>query len=146
MTLTITTVSSYIGGVVGTAALVFIAAFLLLLVNMMIKGEASYMQLARVSLFSYFPAAIGALLTGILMRLNDAQTLQDVTLSAAVFLTEKKGLLFNIAQAVNPFSIWSLVLMVVGTAVVTMRSKAAVAAWVVPGWLLFSVLSGFLQK
>ncbi len=136
--------SSYVGVLFGAAFTVFFGAVLLLLLNLIVRGEAKYMQLVKVTTLAYVPAVISSVISGILARVTDAQSMQDIAISAGVFFTEKTGFVYHLANILNPFAIWGLVLMVIGSAVMMKRSVSTVAWWIVIVWVAFQLVGASL--
>jgi len=122
---------------------VFLGALVLMIVNLFIRGNATYMQLAKVALLAYVPWLISGLISGILIRTMDVASPYDVMLNATVLLAEKRGILFQLLSLVDPFRIWMLVLAIIGTAVVAGKSKKSVWPWLTAIWLLVSFFSIF---
>lgn len=139
-----TNLFSYITAPLAVAIMMFFVALLLLLVNLFVRGEATYMQLVKVSLFSSVPSVISGLLTGILIRTTGAESLQDVQLSLGAFIPDKQGIVYQLANIVNPFGIWALILMIIGTAVMARKSRASISIWIIIGWLLFALVGVLL--
>lgn len=137
-------VTSYVFAVIMPVMMVFLGGLLLMLVNLFIRGEAKYMQLVNVSAYSSLPSAIGGLLTGLLMWTSNVQSVTEVSLSLGALVADKSSALFKMASILNPFSIWGLVLMIIGMTVMSKRPRKLVAAWIVVGWLLISIGSSFL--
>jgi hypothetical protein len=136
-------ISSYVGGGISVVAMLFIGALLLLLVNLIVRGEAKYMQLVKVILFSSVPTMLQGLVIGALARSTEATSVKDIALNAGALFSEKSGFMYQLATLLDPFVIWGIVLMVMGTAIMARKPKATVAVWIVGGWLLFAIL-GFL--
>ncbi|ASS76597.1 hypothetical protein CIG75_17585 [Tumebacillus algifaecis] len=132
---------TYFSGTLGVIVTMFLGGLLLLLVNLFVRGEATYMQLSKVALYSYIPSVIGIVLTGIIAYATGATSLYDVSLSAGAFVSDKSSMAFVIAQIINPFSLWSLALMIIGTAVMTRKSRGSVALWIVIGWTIVTFLT-----
>lgn len=129
---------------VGGAALamvvgIFITGLLLLLVNLIVRGEATYWQLVKVSVYAGIPGWLSLLLGGLLAMTTGASSVADLTISAAVLLEQKEGLLYGIMSLINPFSLWGLALMVIGTAVMGRRPASSVAMWIIGGWIVISL-------
>jgi hypothetical protein len=137
---------SYVTGAISVVLTMFVGGLLLLLVNLIVRGEATYMQLSKVALFSYIPVAISALLTGIISFATGATTVYDVMLNAGAFVEDKSSMLFVLASMINPFSIWSLLLLIIGTEVMTRKSRGSVATWIVIGWLIITFLTALSAK
>lgn len=137
-------VSAYVGAFLGPVLGMFFIGLLLLLVNLFVRGEAKYMQLAKVALYSSVPGLVGGLLTGLLVRVTGTTNVYDVMLNASAFAETKMGFTWGLLSMLDPFRIWGLVLMVIGVAVMAQRPAGKVAPWVVGGWLLFSLLGVLL--
>ncbi|ARU61383.1 hypothetical protein CBW65_10500 [Tumebacillus avium] len=131
----------YVTAALSMVLTMFVGGLLLLLVNLFVRGEATYMQLAKVALFSYIPTVIGVLLTGIIAFATGATTMYDVSLTAGAFVSDKSSMLFVLGQMINPFAIWSLVLVIIGTSVMTRKGRGSVAPWIVIGWAIFTFLT-----
>lgn len=127
------------GAAFAMAVSIFISGLLLLIVNLIIRGEATYWQLVKVAVYSGIPGWLSLLVSGLLAMTTSANSVLDLTISAAVLLERKEGLLYGIMSLLNPFSLWSLALMVVGTAVMSRRASSSVAAWIVGGWIVISL-------
>jgi hypothetical protein len=136
---TIAVYTSLIMTPVMVAAMTFITALLLLLVNLIARGEAKYMDLVKVSVLSSIPTVINGILTGILVRTSDASNVNELVLSLGAFMEQKEGIAFGLANLVNPFGLWGLALMVIGTAVMARRSMKSVGIWIVAGYIIISL-------
>ncbi|HEX7056244.1 MAG TPA: YIP1 family protein [Bacilli bacterium] len=136
--------TSYITTPVITIVVVLLGALLLLFVNMIVRGEAKYGQLVTVYLYANVPVMIETILSGILARVTDADSVKDITLSAAAMLPDKTGLTFELTKLLNPFSIFALILVVIGTAVMARKPRGSVAVWIVGGWLVFKIISALV--
>ncbi|HZG58616.1 YIP1 family protein [Paenibacillus sp.] len=122
------------------AFLMFFIGLLLYLMNLIVRGEGTYMQMSKVALYGMIPGLLGGLLTAALATGLGAERLTDVTLTAGAFFAEKSGFLFTLASAVlNPFALWGLAVTVVGAAVMSRRPVRSVAPWIVGAWLLVSL-------
>ncbi|MGZ4032795.1 MAG: YIP1 family protein [Tumebacillaceae bacterium] len=117
----------------------FILGLLLLLINALVGGEATYMQLSKVALYSGLPATLGSLLLGLIVRLTGAANLGS-SISLGLFFSEKSGWAYQLASIIDPFALFGLVLVIIGTTVMTRRPRAKVAMWILIGWGLGKVL------
>lgn len=127
------------------AAGIFIMALLFMLLNLIVRGEAKYMQLVTLAGYAALPGMVGGLITGVMLFVSDAKSLTDVTLSLGAFVTEKTGVMYHLLSLANPFGIWELALYVVGAAVMMNRPRKTVGLWIVGIWLIFSVGSALLM-
>jgi hypothetical protein len=136
--------TTYVVGGISAAVMVFITGLLLLLVNLLVRGDAKYMQLVKVALFSSVPSVLQGIVIGTLARVTEATSAKDIALNAGVLFTEKKGLLYHLASMLDPFILWGIVLMVIGTAVMARKPRSSVAVWIVGGWIVFSLVGYFI--
>jgi len=136
---TVAVVSSMVMTPIMIAAGVFITGLLLMLVNLIVRGEAKYMGLVKVAILSSIPSLIHSLITGVLARTADVSNINELTISLGAFLEQKSGFLFGLASIVNPFGIWSLAIMVIGTAVMARKRTSTVAIWIIGGYLLINI-------
>jgi hypothetical protein len=141
LAITAAEIGGFAGAILAPVLTMFLGGLLLMLVNLFVRGEGKYMQLSKVVLFSTVPGVIGGLLTGVLARLTGATSPYDVAINAGVFFTDKKGWGYALASLVDPFAIWGLVLLIIGTAVVARRSRGNVALWIIIGWLVIRIIS-----
>jgi hypothetical protein len=139
-------VGAYVGAVVGTPVQIFVGALLLLLLNLIVTGEATYKQLVKVVLFSKVPVMISLLITGILARATNATSLFDIGLNAGSFVEDKTSILYGVLALIDPFAIWGLVLLIIGTAVMTERSRGKIAAWIVSVWVVISLITALANS
>lgn len=133
-------ITGYVGAAFSVVIIAFLVGLLLMFINMLINGEAKYMQLVKVALYSSIPTMISGLLTAIMLRVTNAQSVKDVSLSAAALLSERKGILFSFLNLLNPFSIWGMVLMIIGTTVMTGRPASRVIPFILIGWIIMGML------
>lgn len=129
---------SYVGGSVTVIISVFFMALLFLLLNLIVRGEAKYMQLVSLSALAALPGLAGGLLTTILALTMKAQSLNDMALNLGAFIADKSSTLFKLLSVIDPFSIWSLILYIIGASVLMNRPRNKVAIWIVIVWALFS--------
>lgn len=144
-TLQMSKVSALVVTPLVTVGMLFVVGLLLMLLNLIIRGEAKYMQLVTVASFGAIPGILGGLLTGIMVRTMDVQSASDITLSLGALVSDKSSQLYHILSLLNPFSIWGLVLYVLGAAVMMNRPRKKIAIWVVGTWLVFSIGSLLLM-
>lgn len=129
---------SYVVVVITSVATLFISGLLFLLLNLVVRGEAKYMQLVTVAAFASLPGMIDGVLTAILLKVTNAQAISDISISLGAFVQDKGSDLFRVLSVINPFSIWTLVLYIIGAAVMMNRPKKQVAIWIVLAWLVLS--------
>ncbi|MNZ82262.1 hypothetical protein D3C78_1009560 [compost metagenome] len=103
------------------------------------------MQFVTIAAFAALPGMIGGILTGILLNVADAKALTDVTISLGTLIQDKGSLLYKALSLINPFSIWTLVLYIIGSSVMMNRPKKKVGVWIVIFWFIFSFGASLLS-
>lgn len=141
---TITTVTGAIGVLIGVVISIFVGGLLLLLINLIVRGEAKYMQLVKVAMFASVPGLLLGLLQSIMIRFMDPADALSLNFSLGAFVDPSSGFLFGLANLINPFVIWGLAIMVIGTAVMGRRPVKQVASWLIAGWLLLRLVGIWL--
>lgn len=139
----LTSAMSYVGVTVGTIFMIFFVALLLVLLNLVVRGEGKYLQFVNVAAFANLPTIIGSLLTAVLLVVMDAHSLSDVTLSLGALVEDKTGTMYRVLSLINPFTIWGLYLYIVGTATMMKCSRKKIAIWIVVVWLIYSFITVF---
>ncbi|RRJ63787.1 YIP1 family protein [Paenibacillus oralis] len=139
-----TQVTSYVSVGVMSVAMIFVMALLLLLLNLIVRGEGKYMQFVSVASYAALPGIVGGLITGILIRVLDVQSVTDMSLSLGAFVADKSSQLYKLLSILDPFSIWSLILYVIGSAVMMQRPRKTIAIWITAVWLIFTLGSVLL--
>lgn len=122
-----------------------IVAGVLLLAFRMMAGEGTFKQAFSVTLYSQFPQVIhGLITTVIIMTKSSVQPDQMNTLlkSNLGFLVDPKQQMvpFALLSSLDLFTIWTLVLLIIGFACVSRFSKAKSAAIVISLWIVTVVV------
>jgi hypothetical protein len=137
---------SYVGFVVGPLIFAAIVAGVLLVsLNFMLGGHASFGSLYSLYFFTALPSAIKILLaTGLLLLGAGTDTFQiknPVGSNPAYYMagSSVSPVVLAIASWVDVFLIWQIVLLVIGCAVVAKVSRGKAAA-VVGSWVFLGVL------
>lgn len=133
--------TAYVMAIIVPVILAFITGLLLMLLNLVVRGEGKYMQFVSVAALSAMPGVVGSIIASVVARAAGAQSMTDVSLSLGAFITDKSSALYHWLSIINPFSLWSLFLYVVGASVMMKRPRKTVGTWIVIAWLLLSVVS-----
>lgn len=121
------------------AFMVFLSGLVYLLLNLIVRGEAKYMQLVTMVTFAMLPSTIGGLITAILVYTTGAASLTEISLSLGALVADKESMLYHLLSIVNPFSLWGLALYVVGSSVMMNRPRKTVGIWIIGVWLIISL-------
>jgi hypothetical protein len=122
----------------------FFLGLVLLLLNLIVRGEATYMQLAKVSLFSLIPNMISSIIIGIMSRNSDMESANDALFSMGALFEEREGFIFGLANIIDPFSLWSLAIIIIGASVMCRRPMRTVGIWISGVWLVIQLIFALL--
>jgi len=137
-------VFAYCAPVVSLIILLIIAGILLLAFRVM-GGEGNFTQALSVTCYSWMPGVIKSVLITIIIAVRNvpATELPTVLRSNLAFLVPLKEnpLLFSLLSKLDVFTIWLVILLVIGFAFVSGFSKAKSAAIIISLWLVATLLS-----
>ena len=122
-----------------------IIAGVLLLAHRLFGGEGNFKQAFSTVLYSWIPNTISGIVTGIVAVARgeiDPTTMQTLVKSNPAFLVDMKEqpILFAMLSSLDVFTIWTLILLIIGFATLSRLSKAKSAVIVVSLWLLTVVV------
>lgn len=132
-----------VGGSVSIIVMPFVSwlvvSLLVKFFNMFVGDEAKFKQLYAVSVITSFPMLLGAALRSIIVMGSPAENFATVTTSAALALPKgSTGPLFAVLTLVDPFYIWSFVLLAMGSALVMKTSVKKTGIFVAVLWALYA--------
>jgi len=141
------------GSPVFTLVIFGIIAGVLLLAFRMFGGEGNFKQAFSITLYAWIPMLIKGILATIVLTTRDNITmidLQNPVRSNLAFLIDFKTQPFTFAllSSIDVFTIWALVLFIIGFSVMSRLSRAKSAVIVLSFWavmLLFKVAGAALQ-
>jgi hypothetical protein len=137
-------VFAYCSPVISAIFLLIIAGVVLLAFRVM-GGEGNFRQAFSVTCYAWMPSVIkGIILSAILATRNVSVTeIASLMRSNLAFLVPMKEnpLLFALLAKLDIFSIWMIILMIIGFAYVSRFSKAKSAAVVISLWVVATLLS-----
>jgi hypothetical protein len=148
MTKTMGRIFGYIGPLFGIIAWLVVAGVLFLAFRMF-GGEGTFGQAFAITLYSWVPLTISGLIMSIVAYARGSFnpiTAATLVKSNPAFLVDMKEhpALFSLLSALDLFTIWTIVLLVIGFAVMSRFSKAKSAMIVVSLWVAaVLVKSGF---
>ena len=123
-----------------------IVAGVLLLACRLFGGEGTYKQAFSATLYAWMPMVLAGILGTVVVMarggLIDPATMQTLVKSNPAFLVDMKEqpILFSLLSSLDIFTIWMLVLMIIGFAALSRLSKAKVAVMVIALWLVTVVI------
>lgn len=147
-------VAKFIGPVITIIVLLIVAGVLLLGVRVM-GGDGDFKQAFSVTCYAWLPNLIQALVLTIVVLAKGAtainpQTFPTMVRSSPAFLVDMKTqpMAFALLSSLDIFTIWVVILLIIGFAYVGRISKAKSAAIVISLWfvtVLFKLIPAALQ-
>lgn len=113
--------------------------------NLFVGNDAPFKNLYAVSVLSSVPTVLATALRSIMVAFSPAESYASVTTSAAVVLPKgTTGYLFAFLSTIDPFYIWSLVLLAIGGAYVlkTDTKKTGILVFVI--WVVMACITTLL--
>jgi hypothetical protein len=136
-----------IAGLFSPAIMCLLYAGLLKLFNLFAGEPAPFRQFFAITVYSYFPIIFAAVIATIMILMSPATHLEEVSTSLyLLFPPGSKGFAANIARQIDPFFLWSLVLMALGSSVISRARFKSYAIFLGVLWLLFAVGSAMLGQ
>ncbi len=140
------------GALVGTILampMVWLAqAGILALYNQFSVGEARFKQLLAVAIFSGVPSIIKSVIsTGLIKTMGYKAALQ-VSTSLALFLgtASQTSFLYRLLGQIELFSIWGLVLLILGSSLAMKKKVKGLAIYLATIWLIYVVVMTLVVK
>jgi len=145
MTAGIMRISTFLSPVLVLLALLVVSAILLVSFRAM-GGEGDFRAAFAVTVYAWFPRVIKGLLGLIVLMSRQSISmleLQNPLMSNLGFLFDPrtKPLQFALASSIDIFTIWSVILLVIGFAAMARVSRAKSAAIVVGWWIVVNLVS-----
>ncbi len=137
-----------IGTIVTMPLLWLIQAAVLAIYNQFSVGEAHFKQLFAVAVFAGVPAIIKTVIsTGLIKAIGYKAALQLNT-SLALFMgtADQTGFLYRFLGKFDLFSIWGLVLLILGGAIAMKKKVGGLAVYGGVIWLLYALVLALLVK
>lgn len=137
-----------IGTVLAMPMVWLFEAAILALYNQFSVGEARFKQLLAVAIFAGVPSIIKAVIsTGLIKTMGYKAALQ-VSTSLAVFLgtANQTSFLYRLLGQIDLFSIWGLVLLILGGSLAMKKRVGGLAVYSGTIWLVYVVVMALLVK
>jgi hypothetical protein len=120
-------------------------AGILLLAHRLFGGEGNYKQALSTTLYSWIPYAIAGLVLAVVAFFRetiDASSMATLVKSNPGFLVDPKenAVAFAALSSLDIFTIWTLILLIIGFSTISKVSRAKSAAIVIPLWLVVVVI------
>ncbi|MCG8401036.1 MAG: YIP1 family protein [Firmicutes bacterium] len=145
MATTLTVVVTLLGSVLAPLILWLIMAGLLKLYNAFAGEKAPFQTLFAVTVYAYLPVMLGSIIKTALIMTSPAQNFQKISTSLALLLPgDQMDRLYMVLMQVDPFFIWGVVLLAVGSSVVMKVAPVKTGAYVGALWLVYVLGVGLL--
>lgn len=133
-------VFAYASPLIGLGVLALIAAVLLLAFRVM-GGEGTFKQAFSVTLYSQMPMVVKGIIITVVALMREgiaADEMANLIRSNPAFLVDAKRqtVLYSLLSSLDIFTVWTLILCVIGFAFVSKFSKAKSAAIVISLWIV----------
>lgn len=141
---TATVVAIVVGLVLGPLIMWLIMAGLLKLFNAFTGEKASFGTLFAVAVYAYLPLMLAMIIRSILYMNSPAQDYHKISTGLTLLFPGVEGKLYNIIAQIDPFSIWGLVLLAVGSSVAMRLPTAKTGAYIGVLWIICVLAIGLL--
>lgn len=140
--------SALIGVVVALPFMWLIQTVLLVIYNQFSVGEAGFKQLFAVAVFAGLPSIIKSVISTGLIKTIGLKAAMEFNSSLAVFMgtADQGGFLYNFLGHMELFSIWGLVLLVVGSSIAMKKKAGGLAVYIGVIWLVYAATMALLVK
>jgi len=140
-------VGAVLAGLFSPVFFCLLYAGLLKIFNLFAGEPTQFRKFFAVTVYSYFPLLIATVIATGLILVSPATHLEEVSTSLyLLFPPGSKGFLASLARQIDPFYLWSLVLMALGASVASKAKFRSYVIYLLGIWLLFSVGSSLLAQ
>jgi hypothetical protein len=135
--------------VIALSTIVISALIYMFFESFVLGGRADYRQVLNVTAYALMPSALGIILTSIISWVFQ---IPEFSFSPAIFLTEEMRQTFmgNWLGIFDVFTVWSLVLTMIGLSVLYGHGRLRTAAWLFPLYLVvftfFALFGSFMER
>jgi hypothetical protein len=138
-------VSTYLSPFLSVLVLLIVSA-VLLLVFRLFGGEGTFLQAFSTTTYAWYPRVVKGVLAAVVILSRNSLSifdLQNPLMSNLGFLFDPKTqpLHFALASSLDIFSIWSLILLIIGFSQVSRLSRAKSAAIVIGLWVVANMFA-----
>lgn len=142
---TMAVVGTLFNAILGPLIMWLIMAGLLKLYNVFSGEKAPFKTLFAVTVYAYLPLMLASIIHTALIMTSPAQNMEKISTSLALLLPgDQMDRLYLIMNQINPFFIWGLVLLAVGSSVVMKVPAVKTGTYVGVLWIIFVLIAGLL--
>lgn len=145
MTGTAAIVTSLAGAIAGPLLMWLVIAGLLKLFNSFTGEKTTFKCLFAVTVYSYLPVMLASVIKTALIMTTPAHNITRVSTSLALLLSgDKIDRLYMVLSQLDPFFIWSLALLVIGSSVAMKTAYQNTATFIGVLWVIYVLAFGLL--
>ena len=138
-------VMALVGSVLGPLIMWLIMSGLLKLFNAFTGEKAPFKTLFAVTVYAYLPLMLASVIKTVLIISSPAQNMTRVSTGLALLLPgDKIDRFYMIMAQIDPFSLWGLVLLTVGSSVAMRVPILKTGAYLGILWVIFVLVTGLL--
>ena len=142
---TVAVVGTLLSSVLVPLIMWLIMAGLLTLFNAFTGDKAPFKTLFAITVYAYLPVMLGSIIKTVLIVTSPAQNLPMISTSLALLLPgDQMDRLYMILMQVDPFFIWGVVLLAVGSSVAMKVAPVKTGAYLGALWLVYVLGVGLL--
>lgn len=147
-TLTWTKISVIVGAALAPPLVWLVQAILLWLVKQFTVGEATFKQLYAVAFFAWLPPFLGGTIKSVLVKISGFDIIMSIKTSLAIFLPPsiESGFWYLMLTMMDFFTIWGLILLSLGGAVVMNKEFKKTAPVIFGIWLIYIVVVAYFSS
>lgn len=126
-----------------TATFFVTAAIWLFVANVILAGNARYVQMLSVTAYSWLVVAVGMLIKAPIMTAKESI---NVHFSPAVILSNENSFIYKLLAQFDLFNIWCFFLVTIGIAVMTGKKAQQVWPWTALFFLIYFLGAAAMQS
>lgn len=142
------TPSAVIGSLLSMPLMWLVLAAVLHIYKMLSVGEARFKQLYAVAIFSTLPLTIKSIITSGLVKIMGYKAAIQVNASLALLFMnlDTSNFFYRLLMQIELFSIWGLVLLIIGGSIVMKKRSKGLAIYLGTLWVVFAVATALISK
>jgi hypothetical protein len=139
-------VAALMGSVLGPLIMWLLMAGILKLFNAFTGEKTPFKTLFAVTAYAYLPVFLASVIKTFLVMSSPAENMGRVSTSLALLLPgDGTGRLYNIMAQVDPFSLWGVVLLAVGSSVAMKVPAVKTGTYLGILWVVYVLITGLLK-
>lgn len=145
MAATVAMVGTLVGAVLGPLIIWLIMAGLLKLFNAFTGENAPFKTLFAVTVYAYLPVMLASVIRAMLIMISPIQNIPKISTGLSMLLPgDHTGRLYVLLSQIDPFTIWGLVLLAVGSSVAMKVPAVKTGIYVGVLWVIFVLIAALI--